>query len=128
MTDPVDEWVVNSLQDFDGKKFQAIDDEDVELEEEPKLEGVEENKEQTIELVSFLKKALEERVSDVRESNRLSDSPSALVTPKGGMSHNMERMMKAANREFQATRRVLEINPRHAVIRNLGQLLSQKRS
>ena len=127
MTEPVDECVVNSIQDFDGKKFQAIDAEDVELSEEVKLEGVEEDKERTVELVSFLKKELGERVGDVRESQRLPGSPCALVTPKGGVSQTMERLMKLADEEFAPTKRILEINPRHPVIVNIGELLRQSR-
>ena len=127
MTDGVDEWVVNALQDFDGKKFQAIDAEDLELKEEVKLEGVEEDKERTIELVSFLKKELEERVADVRESERLTDSPCVLVTPKGGLSQHMERILKATDQEFSPTKRILEINPRHPAIANMGELLKKDR-
>ena len=129
LTDPVDEWVVGSMQDFDGKPFQAIDAEDVELPEEVKLEGTEDagDKERTIELVSYLKKELEERVGDVRESSRLSDSPCALVTPKGGVSQQMERLMRISDESFPLTRRTLEINPRHATIRNMGELLKAQR-
>jgi molecular chaperone HtpG len=126
--DPVDEWVVNSLQEFSGKKLKAIDSEDLDLGAKVKLEGVDaENKEETIELMDFLKKELAERVSDVKESNRLTDSPCAMVTPKGGMSLNMERLMKATDREFEATRRILEINPSHPVIRNMGAVLAKSR-
>ncbi len=129
LTDPVDEWVVGSMQDFDGKPFQAIDAEDVELPEEVKLEGAEDagEKERTIELVSYLKKELEERVGDVRESSRLSDSPCALVTPKGGVSQQMERLMRISDESFPLTKRTLEINPGHAAIRNMGELLSAQR-
>ncbi len=129
LTDPVDEWVVGSMQDFDGKPFQAIDAEDVELPEEVKLEGAEDagDKERTIELASFLKKELEERVGDVKESSRLSDSPCALVTPKGGVSQQMERLMRVSDENFPVTRRTLEINPRHAAIRNMGELLKAQR-
>ena len=129
LDEPVDEWVVNSLQEFADKKFQAVDDADLDLgADDVKLEGVDkESKEQTIELVSFLKKQLEDRASDVRESNRLTDSPCVLVTPQGSMSHNMERMMKMADREFQSTKRVLEINPRHPVILNMGEILKKDR-
>ena len=129
LTDPVDEWVVGSMQDFDGKPFQAIDAEDVELPEEVKLEGTEDagDKERTIELVSYLKKELGERVGDVRESSRLSDSPCALVTPKGGVSQQMERLMRISDESFPVTRRTLEINPRHATIRNMGELLKTQR-
>ena len=129
LTDPVDEWVVGSMQDFDGKPFQAIDAEDVELPEEVKLEGTEDvgDKERTIELVSYLKKELGERVGDVRESSRLSDSPCALVTPRGGVSQQMERLMRISDESFPLTKRTLEINPGHAAIRNMGQLLSAQR-
>ena len=129
LTDPVDEWVVGSMQDFDGKPFQAIDAEDVELPEEVKLEGTEDagDKERTIELVSYLKKELGERVGDVRESSRLSDSPCALVTPRGGVSQQMERLMRISDESFPLTKRTLEINPGHAAIRNMGELLSAQR-
>lgn len=129
LSEPVDEWVVNSLPDFDGKKFQAADAADLNLgDDEVKLEGVtDENQEERIELVSFLKKELEERVEDVKESNRLTDSPCVLVTPQGGMSQNMERLMKMADREFAATKRVLEVNPKHPIIVNMGHLLKGNR-
>jgi molecular chaperone HtpG len=130
MAEPVDEWVVNTLQDIDGKKFQAIDAEDVALEDdEAKIEGAEttKDKERTIELVSFLKKELENRVADVRESSRLTDSPCVLVTPKGGISQNMERLMRMSDQEFSPTKRILEINPQHATLVNMGELLKKDR-
>ena len=126
--DPVDEWVVNALPEFDNKRLKAIDDEDLDLgDKKVKLEGVEEFKEQTIELIDFLKKELAERVSDVKESTRLTGSPCVLVTPKGGMSRNIERLMQAADREFETTKRLLEINPSHAIIRNMGEILTVNR-
>ncbi len=129
LTDPVDEWVVNSLQDFDGKQFQAIDAEDLDLPEDAKIEGAEsgEDKERTIELVSFLKDELASRVGEVKESGRLSDSPCALVVPKGGLSQQMERLMRMSDQNFPVTKRTLEINPRHAAIRNMGELLKADR-
>ncbi|MFA6107377.1 MAG: molecular chaperone HtpG [Candidatus Latescibacterota bacterium] len=124
----IDEWVVNHLQKFDEKEFQAVDAADLDLGAEVKLEGVDDGtREQTIELVSFLKKELEGRVSDVRESSRLTDSPCVLVVPQGGLSQNMERLLKMTDRQFEPTRRVLEINPRHPIIRNLGELLKRDR-
>jgi len=130
MADPVDEWVVNTLQDIDGKKFQAIDGEDLELEDDDvKIEGAEatEDKERTIELVSFLKRELEDRVADVRESSRLTDSPCVLVTPKGGISQNLERLMRMNDQEFSPTKRILEVNPRHTAVVNMGELLKKDR-
>ena len=86
-----------------------------------------EGKARTIELVSYLKKELGERVSDVVESNRLTDSPCVLTVPSGGMGLNMERIMKMTDQEFAETKRVLEINPGHPIIRNMGQELSTSR-
>jgi len=130
MAEPVDEWVINTLQDIDGKNFQAIDAEDVDLsDEDAKIEGAEstKDKERTIELVSFLKKELENRVADVRESQRLTDSPCVMVTPKGGVSQNLERLMRMNDQEFAPTKRILEINSRHATLVNMGELLRKDR-
>ena len=131
LTDPVDEWVVNSLQKFDGKDFVAIDAEDLELPEEVKLEGVDEpaeDKERTIELVSYLKTELADRVGEVKESNRLTDSPCALVVPQGGVSQQMERLMRMSDESFPLTKRTLEVNPTHPAIVNMGELLKADRA
>jgi molecular chaperone HtpG len=129
LDEAVDEWVVSSLQKFADKEFQAIDAADLELGDTgPKIEGVrEEGREQTIELVSFLQKQLVDRVGDVRESSRLTDSPCVLVTPQGGLSHNMERLLRLSDREYAPTKRILEINPRHPIVRNLARMLSRER-
>ena len=128
LSDPVDEWVANSLQKFDEKEFQAIDAADLDLGEEVKLEGVaDEGKEQTIELIGYLKKQLEDRVADVRESSRLTDSPCVLVVPQGGLSQHMERMLKMTDQEFTPTRRILEINPKHPIVRNMAAVLQTTR-
>ena len=128
MGDPVDEWVVNGLQKFADKDFKAIDAADLDLGEETKLEGVEQtDKEQTIELVSYLKKELDDRVADVVESSRLTDSPCVLVVPQGGMGLNMERLMKMSDQEFSPTKRILEVNPGHPIIRNMGAALKKDR-
>jgi molecular chaperone HtpG len=131
LDEPVDEWVIQGLQKYDEKEFQAVDAADLDLaaeEEEVKLEGVDdEQKAETIELIDFLKKKLEGRVSDVTESKRLTDSPCVLVAPQGGMSQNMERLMQMADREFQGGQRLLEINPKHDIIRNMGAVLKRDR-
>ena len=129
MSDAVDEWVVNGLQKFDDKEFKAVDAADLDLgAEEGKIEGGDtEEKAATIELVSYLKQELEERVSDVVESGRLTDSPCVLVVPSGGMGLNMERILKMSDQEFAPTKRILEINPRHPIIRNLAVLRAKAR-
>ena len=81
-----------------------------------------------IDLIAFLKKELSDRVSDVVESKRLSDSPCVLVTAQGGVSQNMERLMKMADRDFSGSKRVLEVNPRHPIIQNLALRFKQERN
>lgn len=131
LDEPVDEWVIQGLQQYSDKEFQAVDAADLDLgaeEEEVKLEGVDnEAKAETIELIDFLKKQLEGRVSDVVESKRLIDSPCVLVAAQGGMSQNMERLMKMADRDFEGSQRQLEINPKHDIIRNMGAVLKRDR-
>jgi molecular chaperone HtpG len=131
MDESVDEWVVQGLQKFADKEFQAVDAADLDLgkdEDEVKLEGVDdERKAETIELIDFLKKKLEGRVSDVVESKRLTDSPCVLVAPQGGLSQNMERLMQMADRDFAGGQRLLEINPKHEIIRNIGAVLKRDR-
>ncbi len=131
MDEPVDEWVVHGLQKFADKEFQAVDAADLDLgadADEVQLAGAdEEHKAATIELISFLKKQLEGRVADVVESKRLTDSPCVLVAPQGGLSQNMERLMKLTDREFKGHLRLLEINPKHEIIRNMAAVLKRDR-
>jgi molecular chaperone HtpG len=127
LADPVDQWVVDALQDFGGKKFQAIDAEDLDLGKQVKLEGVQDDQERTIDLIGYLKNELTERVADVRDSQRLTDSPCVLVVPKGGMGVHMERLLKMTEQEFSPTKRILEVNPRHPAIRNLAELHRRRR-
>jgi molecular chaperone HtpG len=121
--DRIDEWVVSSLTDFEGKPLQsiakggldlsALGDESAKQEEE---QQVEEHKG----LVERMQKALSERASAVRVTHRLTDSPACLVSDDHGMSTNLERMLKAAGQNVPALKPVLEINPGHPIVRRLN--------
>jgi TNF receptor-associated protein 1 len=119
----VDEYVMNNVREFDGKKLTAADHADVKLSEQPKAEGAL-GEAETKSLLEWLKESLGERVADVRASDRLVDSPAlALNADKFGSPH-MRRLMKAMNKDGgQSPLRVnLEVNPRHAVIKRLAEL------
>ena len=73
-------------------------------------------------MLELFRKALGDRVQDVRESKRLTDSPCCLVNVEGGMSTHMQRLLKMTNREFAETKRILEVNPSAPLIRRLAQL------
>ena len=119
----VDEYVMNNVREFDGKKLAAADHADVKLSEQPKAEGSLADDEVKA-LCGWLKDTLGERVSEVKASDRLVDSPALALNADKFMSPHMRRLMKAMNKEeANAPLRVnLEINPRHAVIKHLAEL------
>ncbi|ACB75292.1 molecular chaperone HtpG [Opitutus terrae] len=116
----VDEYVMNSLREFDGKKLTAADHADVKLSDLPKPEGAL-SEDDTKKLTSWLKDTLGERVAEVKASDRLVDSPALALNADKFMSPHMRRMMKALNKDgAESPLRVnLEINPRSAVIKRL---------
>ena len=118
--EPVDEYVMNNVREFDGKKLTAADHADVKLSDLPKPEGAL-SEDDTKKLTAWLKETLGERVAEVKPSERLVDSPVLALNADKFMSPHMRRMMKAMNREgADSPLRVnLEINPRHAVIKRL---------
>ena len=118
--DPVDEYLTESLREFDGKKFVDIARGDVKFgsEEEQKAEK-ETNDKAAEELKPFLesvKKELEAYVSDVRVSARLTDSPCCLVQQEHAMPPSMVRMMRAMHQEVPNEKRILELNATHPLI------------
>jgi molecular chaperone HtpG len=120
LLDPVDEWVVQSLTEYDGKKLKAVDRGDVELgSEEEKKEREAKKEEQSKQygsLLEFIRETLKESVKEVRLSNRLTDSACCLVADEYGMNANMERILKAMNQEVPESKRILELNPEHAIM------------
>jgi len=119
----VDEYVMNTVREFDGKKIMAADHADVKLSDQPKAEGAL-GEAETKSLVSWLKDCLGERVADVRASDRLVDSPALALNADKFTSPHMRRLMKAMSKDgSQSPLRVnLEINPRHAVVKRLSEL------
>ncbi|RIA05007.1 hypothetical protein BRARA_K00745 [Brassica rapa] len=122
-TDPVDEYLMQYLMDYEDKKFQNVSKEGLKVGKDSK---VKELKEAFKELTKWWKESLaSENVDDVKISNRLADTPCVVVTSKFGWSANMERIMQSqtlsdANKQaYMRGKRVLEINPRHPIIKEL---------
>ena len=123
LTDPVDEFVMAGLFDFQGKSFASIDSPELEVlrddDAAPAGEAVEG---ETLEgLIGFIKESLGGQVSDVKASRRLVDSPALLVSADG-VPGNLQKMMRALNQDFQSTPKVLEINPAHEMIRAMASI------
>ena len=128
-TDPVDEYLMQYLMDYEDKKFQNVSKEGLKLGKDSKLTAL---KESFKELTAWWKQALDtERVDSVKISNRLSDTPCVVVTAKYGWSANMEKIMQsqtlsdASKQAYMRGKRVLEINPRHPIIKELRDKVAQ---
>ncbi|KAL7287717.1 hypothetical protein TKK_0018105 [Trichogramma kaykai] len=128
MTEPIDEYVVQQMKEYDGKQLVSVTKEGLELpldEEEKKKQ--EEDKVKFEELCKVMKTILDNKVEKVVVSNRLVDSPCCIVTSQYGWTANMERIMKAqalrdtSTMGYMAAKKHLEINPDHPVIDNLRQ-------
>jgi TNF receptor-associated protein 1 len=118
--EPVDEYVMNNVREFDGKKLIAADHGDVKLADIPKPEGAL-SEADTKTLTDWLKASLGDRVGEVKASDRLVDSPALAINADKFMSAHMRRMMKAMNKDgIDLPQKVnLEINPRSAVMKRL---------
>lgn len=122
LTDRVDEWLVNSLTDFDGKHLQSVAKGDLdlgELEDEEEKKAHEEVEKNFEDLVERVKKTLDDKVKDVRITHRLTDSPACLVADHYDMSGNLERMLKAAGQQVSGSKPILELNPEHPMVAKL---------
>lgn len=120
--DRIDEWLVSYLTEFDGKSLQSIAKGDLDLgtlEDESDKQHKEELTETLKPLIERIKAALGEKVSDVRVSVRLTDSPACLVSESFGMSRTMERIMKSAGQALPPSKAVFEINPEHTLVARL---------
>jgi molecular chaperone HtpG len=119
LSDRVDEWLTNSLTEFDGKQLQSVAKGDLDLgdlENEEEKKAQEETDKNFEDLVKSVKDSLGDKVKDVRITHRLTDSPACLVVDDHDMSANLERMLKAAGQEVGGTKPIFELNPEHPMV------------
>lgn len=122
LTDPVDEIWVGSVPEFDGKPLQSVAKGEVDLDSEEDSEAErEEQQKDFAELLSWLKETLSEHVAEVRLSKRLTESPACLITPTFGITPALARMYRASGQSVPAGKRILELNPKHALVIGLQQ-------
>jgi len=126
MTEPIDEYVVQQLKEFDGKQLVSVTKEGLELpEDEEEKKKFEEAKAKFEGLCKVMKDILDKKVEKVVVSNRLVDSPCCIVTSQYGWTANMERIMKAqalrdsSTMGYMAAKKHLEINPEHPIVESL---------
>ena len=132
LTDPVDEWVVQTLTEYQEKKLKAIDRGDVDLDTEAEKKEKETKQEQAQkefgDILSFIKNHLEDRIKDARLSKRLTDSACCLVADEYGVNANMERILKAMNQAVPETKRVLELNPDHPLMKIMTSIFTKDKN
>merc|ERR1712112_27028 len=128
MTEPIDEYVVQQLKEFDGKNLVSVTKEGLELpEDEEEKKKKEADKAKFEPLCKVMKDILDKKVEKVVISNRLVNSPCCIVTSQYGWTANMERIMKAqalrdtSTMGYMAAKKHLEINPDHSIVENLRQ-------
>jgi molecular chaperone HtpG len=122
MTDRVDEWALNYLQDFDGTPMQSVAKGAVDLgslQDDTEKKAAEEAAETFKPLLAKLKEALKDKAEDVRVTTRLVDSPACLVVQDHGMSTQLARMLKQAGQAAPEVKPVLEVNAEHALVKKL---------
>jgi len=126
MVDPIDEYAVQQLKEYDGKQLVSVTKEGLELpEDEEEKKKFEEDKATYESLCKTMKEILDKKVEKVIVSNRLVNSPCCIVTSQYGWSANMERIMKAqalrdtSTMGYMSAKKQLEVNPDHSIIRTL---------
>ena len=135
MTEPIDEYCVQQLKEFEGKKLVSVTKEGLELpEDEEEKKKREEDKEKYETLCKVMKDILDKKIEKVVVSNRLVSSPCCIVTSQYGWSATMERIMKAqalrdtSTMGYMAAKKHLEINPDHSIIKTLKAKVDQDKN
>merc|ERR1712157_24184 len=123
MVDPIDEYAVQQLKEFEGKKLLSATKEGLDLaDNDDEKKAFEEAKAKTEPLCKLMEEVLGDKVEKVVTSNRLADSPCVLVTGEFGWSANMERIMKAqalrdaSQSQYMMSKKTMEVNPTNAII------------
>ena len=119
MTDPIDDWIMQSMFQYAKKNFKAVAKGDFELTGKDKEEldrKIAEADQKYAALLEALRKVLGEEVETIRFSGRLTDSPCCLVTEGHALSPHLERLFKAMNQDVPVSKRILELNPDHPLI------------
>jgi len=125
--EPIDEFVMDALRDFDGYTLVSAEHADISkldafetLEKEEKPEGLSDDQKTTLDkLLARIKDVLGDSVSEVKASQRLSDSPVCLANPDGQVTSSMDKIMRVMSKDTSIPTKALEVNPDHALVRNM---------
>ena len=120
MSDPIDEWVVQSLTEYDGKQLKSAEKGELDLE---KID--EKKQDEYTDLFNFIKKELQDKIKEVKASTRLKDSVACLSGDSGDMSAYMEKIIKSSGQKMPEVKRTLELNIDHQVMSRVKALFEK---
>jgi HSP90 family molecular chaperone len=121
--DPADDFVLSGLGNFDDKPIKSIDQANLDsLKSEEEKEKSEEEAQKLENLIKYIKEYLKDKVTEVRKSNRLTDSPVCLVNPDNTTSTQMQKIMKMMNENFEIPKKIFEVNYDSPLIKNLAEI------
>jgi molecular chaperone HtpG len=127
LTDPIDEWLTQSLTEFDGHSLKSITHGEVDLGDAPEPDDEAKKADaHAAAAIAAVKAALGDKVKDVRLSRRLTDSASCLVAAEGDLGANLERIMKLVDKHATESTRILELNAAHPIVQNLSTLAERE--
>ncbi|MBT7952818.1 MAG: molecular chaperone HtpG [Gammaproteobacteria bacterium] len=128
LSDPIDEWVTTHLNEFDGKPLASVNKGELDLDPAKEDEGDEKKdkkkrakrgEKEYKDIVIRLKELLEDKVKDVRVSDRLTSSPACLVADENDMGRHLEQILAASGQSMPGSKPILEINPKHLILKKL---------
>lgn len=122
MNDPVDEWVVQALDEYEGKKLKSAEKGDLGIEKDEKAK-----KDDFASLFEFIRSNLDEKIKEVRPSGRLKDSVACLSGDEFDMSPYMEKILKATGKQPPQNKRILELNTEHPVLEKINHLFEENK-
>jgi len=125
LSDRIDEWMLANFHEFEGKKLQAVTQGDLDISKLEDKEVIEKQKAKATDFAEVLQKmlkVLDDKVKEVKLSERLTDSPACVVTSEHDMSLHLQRMMLAAGQECPKGKPILEINASHPLINKLKEM------
>ena len=134
MIDPIDEYCVQQLKEYDGKKLKAVTKEGLDIDTEDEKKKTEEQKAEFEPLCKLIKEVLGDKTEKVVVGTRIAESPCVLVTSEYGWSANMERIMKAqalrdsSMSSYMVSKKTMEINPNHSIMKELKQKAAADKS
>ena len=122
LSDRVDEWLVSHLTEFEDKKLHSVARGDLDLgevDDKEEKKSTDKAAKKYMDVIEKMKKVLDERVSEVRMSRRLTDSPSCLVLNENDMTQQMQQILAAAGQHVPMAQPILELNPGHELVKKL---------